>query len=616
MDLTLPPVVPARCRWQGLTPFSETYGDSYFMPGQGMAESRAVFIDANELAQRFAALNRDSLFVIGETGFGSGLNCLLAARCFLDNAPAGAALHLLSAELHPLERPDLRRVLEQWPELGPLSKRLVEQYPPAAPGMHRVKLHEHVDLTLMQGDALTLWRHCQASVDAWFLDGFAPARNGRMWTAELFRVVADRSRPGATAATFTAAGSVRRGLESVGFRVQRHNGFAGKRHRLTAAWPGNWEAQSLRRGHVLVAGAGLAGATSARALAERGWRVTVIDPRLNQTGPPPDSLAGVIYTTASDHLRAQNRFYQASLIHTLNRLHQLGFPRSAAEGRLDGVVQHLIDERSTRRAKRALESGAWPDEMLEQVGEHRVVFRGAGYLHPPTWCRFLLDHPNIETRNGSIADCRVPVTLSNREKLEADALVVCIAGAAGALPGLEWLPLRIVRGQVTFCRATQASLRWHRPQCHAGYLTPALNDTHCVGATFDRNRQEAEIHSADDRINLETLKRHLPDHWQALGGPDIEIVGHHAGLRCQSPDTLPMCGPLPDPTDGPHTLATDVFLNIAHGSRGLVQTPLCADLVADTLSGRPHPVDTSMNAMLAPERFVLRWRRRNPRWIP
>ncbi|RFF27190.1 MULTISPECIES: FAD-dependent 5-carboxymethylaminomethyl-2-thiouridine(34) oxidoreductase MnmC [unclassified Wenzhouxiangella] len=617
-DFTLSAIEPAQIDWQGDTPHASPYGDSYFMPGHGMAESRAVFIEASDLARRFVALPGDGVFVVGETGFGTGLNALLTAECFARHAPATAHLHFYSAELHPLPREDLARGLSHWPELEPYGRRLLEAWPLPAPGFHRIRLSDRIEFTLMFGDAATLWHAGPHGVDAWFLDGFAPSRNPDLWTNGLFETMAARSRPGTSVATFTAAGAVRRGLSAAGFAVERRQGFGDKRHRLSGGIPGRWKPQRLKRGRAVVVGAGFAGCATARALAERGWHVHVVDPMLARPAPP--ELAAVLYATASHHLNAQNRFYLGALLHAQRWLEDLGFPRNASEGHLDGVIQHLVDGRVAEKTRQAMDTGTWPQELLSSEGGNRVRIEGAGCLRPSHWCRFLLDHPDITAtadRVGSISGGKSAVLeLESGDTLEADAAVLCTAGATSRFSGLGWLPLRLVRGQVTFCRATEASSRWREAHCHAGYVTPAFDGVHCVGATFDRQRQSPVIDPIDDERNLSELQRNVPSLWEDLGGSAIEVVGHHAGLRCQSGDWLPLVGPCPDPSSNPYTLDERIWLNIAHGSRGLTHTPLCADLIADRLSGHPAAIDTEVMASFAPERFIERWRRRDPDWRP
>lgn len=617
-DFILPPLETATVDWHGDTPFAGDYGDSYFMPGRGVDESKTVFIDASDLPRRFSALPDDGLFVIGETGFGTGLNALLAADCFERYAPARARLHYFSAELHPLTRHDLAYALSRWPALAGLAGRLLDAWPPPAPGFHRIRLSERIELTLMFGEAATLWRAGPERVDAWFLDGFAPARNFQMWTEDLFETLAARSRSGASVATFTAAGAVRRGLASAGFQVERHEGFGDKRHRLTARWPGIWSPQRAMAGHAVIIGAGVAGCTTARALAERGWSITIVDPLLAEDAPR--SLAAVLYTTASHHLNAQNRFYLGALLHAQRWLRRYGFPANESEGRLDGVIQHLTEPRVTEKMHKAINSGAWPPDLLTPAGERSVRITGAGSLRPQAWCRFLLDHPGISTVAERVTSVEpgdaARAKLQSGETLVGDALALCTAGATSGFESLGWLPLRIVRGQVTFCRATVASRQWKEAHCHAGYLTPAFDGIHCIGATFDHQRHQPVVDSADNKHNLAELEDNLPELWRSLGGKNIEVVGQHAGLRCQPADPLPLVGPRPQPNRNPHTLDQQVWLNIAHGSKGLTHTPLCADIIADRLSGHPVATDLAVVSALGPERFIERRRRRDRDWRP
>ena len=617
-DFKLPPLRTARIDWQGDTPFAADYGDSYYMPGRGVAESRAVFIEASNLPRRFSQLPDDGLFVLGETGFGTGLNALLAADCFDRHAPASARLHIYSAELHPLSREDLAHAIANWPELAGPGQALLAAWPPPAPGFHRVHLGKRATLTLMFGDAATLWSAGPDQVDAWFLDGFAPSRNPDLWTESLFRTLARRSRLGASVATFTAAGTVRQGLATAGFAVERHSGFGRKRHRLTASLPGAWTPQCTSRGEAIVVGAGLAGCTTARALAERGWRVQVIDPALNDE--LPSSLAAVLYSTASHSLNAQNRFYLGALLHARRWLARLGFPRHDADGRLEGVIQHLVDPRIAEKTRRALASGTWPAGTLEAIGEDRVRFEGAGYLRPVSWCRFLLDHANIATRVERVTAITggesTSLTLDSGVALEADA--PSFAPQAQRADSPEWVGCRCEPYEARSPSAgpRRPASQWRQAHCHTGYVTPAFEGVHCVGATFDRHRQTPVVDAVDNERNLAELERQLPSLWRALGGSEIDVVGQHAGLRCQSRDRLPLVGPSPDPSNNPHTLDGNIWLNIAHGSRGLTHTPLCADLIADRLSGEPVAVDSSVMAALAPERFIERRRRRDPHWRP
>ena len=614
------PILPADLDWQGDIPVARDYDDPYFSRQDGIAESRYVFLNGNRLPERFSTLSSGQLFVVGETGFGTGLNCLLAAQCFLQTAPPQAHLHLVSVEKHPLTLKDMRTALAHWPELASLANALLTEYPPATPGQHRLKLHPRISLTLLYGEAEQCWSLFQHPVDAWFLDGFAPACNPDMWQPALFAEMARLSRPGTTLATFTAAGFVRRGLQESGFVMNKKKGFGHKRHMLTGEIPHGSPAYCPADSpSVIVVGAGLAGATTARALAERGCKVTVMDPD-GIAQHASGNLAGVVYSTPSAHLTPQNRFYQQSYSHALRWLARQAFPRDKSDGQLNGVVQHYVDDKQQEKLTQALETGAWPSSLLIAQGEHAAELVGGGYLRPARWCQHLLDHDNIRIEKISVTAVHegqpATVTLDNGQSRHADAIVLCTAANTTTLPGLQWLPLKLIRGQVSYCQATEASRLWQQAQCHGGYLTPALDDLHCVGATFDLHNDSPVTSEKDDQANLAQLERYLPRLWLELGGQQINIVDRRVAFRCQSLDFLPLCGPLPVATENPHRPATGLYLNLAHGSRGITGTPLCADLIADLICKHPLPVDQQLVDALAPERFIVRKRKKQSGWTP
>jgi len=246
------PLSPAALRWAAGQPLSTRFQDVYFSRESGPAEVRHVFIDGNDLEPRFRSLPADEpgRFCIGETGFGTGLSLLVTLELWLRTAPPGWQLHWLTTELYPLDSVSLRRAHALWPERAGEATLLQAAYPPPTPGRHhRWLLPGRVSLELWQGDAtegLASLRRIDAStrIDAWFLDGFAPARNPAMWQPELFQQLANWSRPGTTLATFTAAGSVRRGLQAQGFAVARSPGFGRKRDMIRGHFTGLTEEPS------------------------------------------------------------------------------------------------------------------------------------------------------------------------------------------------------------------------------------------------------------------------------------------------------------------------------------------------------------------------------------
>src|SRR5690606_28370060 len=155
---------------------------------------------------------------------------------------------------------------------------------------------------------------------------------------------------------------------------------------------------------------------------------------------------------------------------------------------------------------------------------------------------------------------------------------------AQRLAPVAGLRLKKIRGQVSYVRATEASRQWQQAICHAGYLTPAINDLHCVGATFDLHDHSAAEKDEDDHANLQGVRQHLPQQWRDLGAEQAQVVSRRVGCRCQSTDFLPLAGAVREQPAG-------LWMSIAHGSRGLSGTPLCADLLSASILGLPLPVD-------------------------
>lgn len=597
------PLTQASIDWIDNEPQASNFNDCYFARQAGRAESQYVFLHGNHLQERFAKLPANGLFVIGETGFGTGLNFLEAASLFLQTAPADARLVFISCEKFPLSRADLARAHAQWPTHRQLTEALARDYPAASPGFHQLQPHARLSLLLLQGDANQLLPWLDASIDAWFLDGFAPARNPDFWQPSLFAELARLSAPGASLATFTAAGQVRRDLSAAGFSMSHAPGFGHKREMLRGQFAGHWKAQQRRLPRVAIIGAGLAGSSSAHALAEAGCQVQLFDGKGIANGAS-GNLAGVIYATASANFNTQNRFYQSSFLTAITWLKREQWPRQPAQGCLNGVIQLPAQARLVSKQQKALVSGYWPTEILQPAHDwpsDSIVFPSGGYLNPPAWCQHLVAHPNIHFQPQQITRLARGehgwLLFAGDDCLcETDAVILANAQAAQDFMA-QPLPLKLMRGQVSHVAATPASRNYQQAVSHQGYFAPAINGLHCVGASFDLHDARPQLKAADDADNLAQLKRWLPNVWHELGGDAIKVHSARVELRCQSTDFLPLVGASDTP---------GLYLNIAHGSRGLSSTPLCADLIASQLTGTPCPVDRAMMAALHPGRFAAR----------
>ena len=231
----------ANIQWQQsingtATPYSVDFNDIYFSTDDGLQETEYVFIAHNQLKKRFNALSENT-FCIAETGFGTGLNFLVVASHWLALAPITAKLRFISIEKHPLRLDDLTRAVQVWPQLSEIANALILQYAHLKIGCNHFTFADNrIELQLHIGDVIEVLPSLQIvdeiCVNAWLLDGFAPAKNAAMWSAEVLQHMARISSSGSTFATFTSAGIVRRNLEAIGFYVEKYAGYGKKREML------------------------------------------------------------------------------------------------------------------------------------------------------------------------------------------------------------------------------------------------------------------------------------------------------------------------------------------------------------------------------------------------
>ena len=631
-------------------PLSRSYGDVYFSRASGLEETRHVFLAHNRFAERCQALPAGGRLVVGETGFGTGLNFLCAWQAFAEHAPSDARLHFVSVEKFPLTQADLQRALALWPELAPWAGQLLAQYRAIHPGFQRLLLDGgRVVLTLMIGDVLECLPQLDARVDAWFLDGFAPSKNPEMWTDTLFAELARLSAPDATLATFTSAGFVRRGLIAAGFAVQRVKGFGHKREMLAGPFQAErtqrqipWFARPalpVGERHAVVIGAGLAGCASAASLAARGWRVTLLERHDDVAREASGNPQGVLYLKLSPHGTALSRLIVAGFGHTRRLLERL---QRGVDWDACGVLQLAFDAKEAeRQAKLAT---AFPNDLLYALSQDEAEQRAgiglpagglfypdAGWVHPPALCRQLLQHPLIELRpyhealRLSRQDERWRVEGQNGVLTEAPVLVLaCAAEISRLLPEAN-LPLKRIRGQISRLPANAASSALSTVVCADGYVAPPRGSEHTLGASFDFHSNDLTPSVAEHAGNLELLREISLDLAERLDAQTLDpaTLQGRAAFRCTSPDYLPLVGPLAEQQafnaayavlakdarqvpDTPCPWLPGLYINSGHGSRGLITAPLSGELIVAWLENEPLPVPRDVAEASHPNRFMLR----------
>jgi tRNA 5-methylaminomethyl-2-thiouridine biosynthesis bifunctional protein len=222
----------ANIQWKNQQPYSLDFDDIYYSSDDGLAETNYVFIEHNQLSQRFTQLD-NTHFTIIETGFGTGLNFFCAAQHFLAHAPINATLQFISIERYPLTADDFIKANRYWFVFEQMVTQLASNYRQLKQGLNALSCCDgRIQLALWIDDVSHALPQINTPADAWFLDGFAPSKNSDMWSATLFQEVGRLAKTGTTFATFTSAGEVRRHLQTMGFNVRKATGFGKKREML------------------------------------------------------------------------------------------------------------------------------------------------------------------------------------------------------------------------------------------------------------------------------------------------------------------------------------------------------------------------------------------------
>jgi len=636
-------------------PISRAFADVYFSSESGLDETRHVFLTQNDLQERFAALTADGRLVIGETGFGTGLNFLCAWQLFEACATPGARMQFVSVEKFPLNRADLERALRLWPELNAIADQLLEQYVAIHEGFQRLVFDGgRVTLTLLIGDALEMLPQLDGQIDAWFLDGFAPSKNPEMWTPELFAELARLAAPGSTIGTFTSTGWVRRALNAAGFKMKRVPGIGHKWEVLKGAfigWPQEtpapasakpWFARperAVKERKALVIGAGLAGCATAASLAARGWQVSLLERHADLAQEASGNPQGVLYLKLSAHGTALSQLILSGFGHTRRLLERLerGIDWSDC-----GVLQLAFDEKEKERQAQLAE--AFSPDLLHELDRSEAEARAGvalnsgglfypegGWVHPPALCRYQAGQANIRLMpHNDVVELRREGEnwqAWDGERLLDSAPVVVLAGAAEVkrFPASAALALKRIRGQITRLNETPSSQALSTVVCAEGYVAPGRSGEHTLGASFNFTSDDLTPSTAEHLGNLALLREISEDLTERLGanGLPAEQLEGRAAFRCTSPDYLPIVGPLADKEaflEAYAVLRKDarqvpqiacpwldgLYVNSGHGSRGLITAPLSGELIAAWLDNEPLPLPRAVAEACHPNRFVLR----------
>lgn len=577
--------------WIGNTPRSTRFDDVYFQAEDGLAEARAVFLEGSGLPERWAGRRR---FFVGELGFGSGLNMLalldLWRRCRPD---ADARLSVVSVEAFPMSAEDAARALAAFPELAELSSDLLAGWPGSRTGRHVIDfpqwgatIHIHV------GHVREALEQLDAKMDAWFLDGFSPAKNPDMWSPEVLTEVGRLTAPGGRVATFTVAGDVRRALVSAGFSVEKRPGHGRKRERLEAFLPGAPVERST--GGVAVIGAGVAGASLARALTREGLPVVVFEgeaPGAGASGNPAALVTPRLDAGLGDVARLHGQAFARAL-----QIYRAEAPTALiARGALqleakpkdaDRFDQISVSDVYGLGGFDRLDVAQTSERLGESAARGSLRYRDALVIEPALVLQAFLTRVEVRrVKVGALENVGDRWRLLSCDGAELGVFDhVVLAGGHASRFFWRTSALRPVRGQVTLSRKRLKG----EPVAWGGYLIPTRGGV-LFGATHQRGDDDGRARAEDDGLNLAALAEARPELAATIKSP----FSRRAAVRVSTPDHWPVCG----------ELYSGLSVLTGLGGRGFTLAPLLAESLAARQVGAPDPLPLDLKRRLDPLRF-------------
>ncbi len=648
------PITPAAIDWQDGVPVSRQFGDVYFSRQDGLAETRHVFLQGNNLAERLAQLPARVCFQVGELGFGTGLNVLALWQLWQQVRPDNhSRLHVVTVEKHPLTRQDLARAHEVWPELSAVSRQLLSQYPPALPGPHRMIFAEErfsVDLWLGDADEILPEIIADRVMDAWFLDGFAPSCNPELWQQTILSQVMRLSAQGRTTyASFSVAGVVKQGLRAHGVTITRPPGYGLKRQMLKAHWPlgetGLSEAQTHpTECHVapktpqtrVIVGAGIAGLSLAWAWARRGYPVQLLDP-LGAAGAASGNPRALLVPKLTALAQAHRH------LHTLGWLSTLRWFADWPQV-IESTGALWLNTPDCRLKPELLAD--YPEDVVQAMDAQTVsaqagvtipwsgyYFAKAGLLNPQQFAAEVTNLPLVTLSKQEIFAIRLATTSvesAHWQKADRDAahwelldesgqviattsqLSLCTALSTPALvpSGLTAKPLpalQAIRGQIS---RFPAPCPLRLPLSYGGYAACVEGDW-MLGASFIRGDSDSTVREADHGHNARLLAQALGcsehnDHPVLATLPPVSEWQGRASIRAQTRDYLPWAGTLTGDTEGMQASSVPLaplfapLLSVLTGlgSKGFAFAPLCAEMMVSAALGEALPVSHSLHHSL------------------
>lgn len=608
-----------------------------------------------------------SPFTIVDGSFSHCVNFLLALSLWRELKNQKPPLHYIAIAENPLSKNILSKTLAALPELREERDLLLNSYPSLIEGSHTLKLlGGQVTLQLIIDVPNTL-SDFSFTADKWLLeDGLISALDDDINSGWLLQLLKTRSRHNACISCISKSftESTKENLENLGFTVshEKQAKFAlltGKRtlengqqaDYYSSALP-SWVSpcgcpvrpkQGIDVQDVIIIGAGLAGLTTAWTLAEQGLSTTIIDSRAAPVMGASGQTCLIMYSKLPTIMNQEARLALACTQFSQQFFSRLSENVAQEDILWDqrGVLQLDWNLQELEKNNRRSENLSLPTDFMEKVGIEKAClisgtqlkkgglwFPKNGIVYPGALAKRCTSHSKID----SIFNCKAnrfgfdgetetwSVTTSSHGLLRSRYLVVACAYEAQTFPQTNQFPVRLIRGQTSTIKHEGLST----PTCvlcGEGYLAATYKGTH-IGATYDLNNSSDKPETKDHLENIHKLARWLPewDNSELLNTADYTTK---AGLRCTTRDYNPIVGAVPKFRSMQEKFSRlrqdatackgvkgeyykNLFINIGHGSKGVVTTPMAAEIITSEVVNAPLPINAELSKMLHPARFLIK----------
>jgi len=609
--------------WTNNEPYSNRFTDIYASANNAIAEANYVFLQHNQLQNRFTQLLENTTFVIAETGFGCAVNFLATIELWDKYAPATAKLYFISFEINPLSPQDLHNFFAQHPDFATQKSTLLSQYEFLLPGINRLNFANNVFLNLVIGDISQTLNNYNFHADCWFLDGFAPSKNQDMWSEQIIQEIAAHSKIGTSFATYTCAGLVRQLLTKHGFDVYKTKGFGIKRHMLhgclklqqyklpSISWL-NPLAENKQNNEktVIIIGGGIAGASSANAMAQRGYIVYLIEEQESLATQASGNPQGILYNTWSAETNGITYFANSAYHYAY---HLINKTPNIVKGKTQLIQLHNSQNIASRLDKYT-RSSYLPDNWVTTIDGQQItklsnlspdvttasLFHYSYWISPASLVSSLIRHPNIHVlTNTEITRLEYKkntwlVFCQDRLVQSASYVIVANANKINQFIQTCHYKTKTIRGQTTQINA-------HNPSniiiCAEGYLIPNNGKEFTIGATFNPDDGLNQARAEDDLENIDNLSE-IDVRLSSIGASNIR--GSKVGVRTSTYNKHPLVGPVLDYEQFIHDFARlsldknyrikntctylpNLYMNVAHGAKGILTTGISAEIIADMI---------------------------------